>query len=1357
MLHLYKPLTSNDPTIRLKAASELTSQLLALVDSDAIAPAAGAVEFTPDEGKDDAIAPTPTFPTPSKSPKHPKEELHYALTRLIRGLASGHESARFGFAVVLTEYLSTLLLAQNQLKWAVSVELVLGLINKHMEITEHLSRLEERDRWLGRLFGLKAIIMSGCLFQVGEGGVSQERELRTVMCEILDLGREKSWLREPGMWTVVAAARKFGWEKNYVGMVWKMVVERGLAKTSEGVGVWLCFDELCPREVEDGKVWGEGRWGPLVGRNLPLLARVLKESGAAGGGERDSGGGKQGKGKKGGKGSGVGGKGVWNPKLHWVWDEITRIYLAQDSATPETTGEKKMVGKEEKISTTVTDAIAPFSQFWLIVVDESLFSASSSEERKFHGFLLLIKLFNLLTSTPQYVPVLLPHLFTRNLLRCIINHLSDPSRYLHKSAAKAISTIQKLATAQPSAIPYIVKGLVLGNGTTGFDQLTKTKTVEKLLPLAGDSEDALREVVEMFRDIIVTPPLTKTGKTAEDEDDASADESAGGDDDEKENIKAGKREEESKRQWAADQILSLARSGKGKKHDSWTTLVVELFAILGHFDVTKLTGGIKSVATLVLGGTVPAPKVSEASRSMFRARLSSVLGHSLSLKVEEMVDEGTGLDRDTWPYRAVRVVREVMAAGGVLAMDFDEQIEEVVGSGWGKLKSIRAKRTKMVSDMVAQEKRRASEISHLQAFELLYSLVLLQAYNGDSDAVELLEELEVCYGKIMKEKGPAKETAPPAAAAEESVDASAILVDLILSFLAKPSVLLRKIAGTVWSSFVGTSAVGKSALDVLMAVLETKESFMGQQALFDKEDEGVEEDDDDDDVEMDSDVNEIIPEDDGDEAGGTMDIDEEYKSVKKPVSVDVEENDDSDGDMATPTSGESDEETDLPTDDETSRFEEALGKALKTKKVLPGQKGEPESDSDMDMTDSEMIGLDKHLSIIFRERIKKLRAPQSKKKERADARDNVIVFKGKVVELLELYVKGRFGGGKGALGDGGLFLTCVVPRLLVVMRITGTPQLREKVTGVLRLFVRESGKRSTARGTEAVGVEELWKTLMWIHEEVLREGGGAGHTAACSMGSIAVVKALIKAQQSMVVVERITMMYAGTMTKWLLSGGVGVEAQAGNTLQIQSFFTDFVGWGGSMRKAAAVAKKENWGSSEQTMKVGGDEAGKGNQDKGGKEDVAVEKDKQKEDKKKKEKKETEKAKVLQKQMEDRTDKKFKNDNEKAEAVKLEKKDKIDKGKKQKKTEGVIPEKKDKEQRIEEVKPEGKEKKCKEKHKKDKEKEKDKEKAKKDKVKERKDKEKEKEKKKEKYEKKEGKMDLIVAAEQSKKAKKGLER
>jgi len=79
------------------------------------------------EAKDDtttqlASASIPTSSTPSKFPKHPKEELHYALTRLIQGLASRHESARFGFAVVLTEYLFALLLPQHQARWVVSIE-----------------------------------------------------------------------------------------------------------------------------------------------------------------------------------------------------------------------------------------------------------------------------------------------------------------------------------------------------------------------------------------------------------------------------------------------------------------------------------------------------------------------------------------------------------------------------------------------------------------------------------------------------------------------------------------------------------------------------------------------------------------------------------------------------------------------------------------------------------------------------------------------------------------------------------------------------------------------------------------------------------------------------------------------------------------------------------------------------------------------------------------------------------------------------------------------------------------------------------------------------------------------------------
>ena len=370
-LHLYKPLTSNDPQTRLNAASNLTSELIALVQSDSNVHVGSSTD-TP-HATTSAPSTTDTSPVPTSAnsqKKNAKEEIIYALNRLIKGLASGHESARFGFAVVLTEYLNVLLQPHNQTKWGVDVEMVLGLVHKWMGITEHLSRTEERDRWLGRLFGLKAVVMSGCLFPPGGGGeeIGHQREVRTVVGEMLDLGKEKSWLREPGMWAVVAAARKFHWGKGYVRMVWRMVVERNLARTSEGVGVWLCFEQLCPGAMEEeeeeeeagglGKVWGDGKWGPLVMGNLGVVAKVLKESGAAGAvsgekarneiatssREKDS----------------VGGKGTWSPKLHWVWDEIIRIYLAAES-------EKRK--KNNDINQRDPGDFASFQQFWRVVVD----------------------------------------------------------------------------------------------------------------------------------------------------------------------------------------------------------------------------------------------------------------------------------------------------------------------------------------------------------------------------------------------------------------------------------------------------------------------------------------------------------------------------------------------------------------------------------------------------------------------------------------------------------------------------------------------------------------------------------------------------------------------------------------------------------------------------------------------------------------------------------------------------------------------------------------------------------------------------------------------------------------------------
>lgn len=357
-LSLYNPLTSNDPEVRLNAARQLTSELFDLINPPA------ASESSTVDAKD--VTDTTSIQTTSATKKPPKEEISYAINRLIKGLASGRESARPGFAVVLTEVLGKLLAvsaeqqAQHTGLW--DVQKVLGLVHKHMEITEHLSRAEERDKWLGRLFGLKAVVMCGALFEANgqdEEDMAKEREFRTIVGELLSLGAQKSWLREPAMWTLVSAAREFegrGFGRTQALSVWKLVQEHGMAKTSEGVGVWLALEELFPGVLKEGADGGWGKDGPLTMGNLAGLARALKEAGA-----ND---------KKDGEATS---KGVWSAKLHWVWDIILAQYLHDHQSTPNEGKSDKKKGKKSKkdeTKTTESDSnIAPFSDFWRVVVD----------------------------------------------------------------------------------------------------------------------------------------------------------------------------------------------------------------------------------------------------------------------------------------------------------------------------------------------------------------------------------------------------------------------------------------------------------------------------------------------------------------------------------------------------------------------------------------------------------------------------------------------------------------------------------------------------------------------------------------------------------------------------------------------------------------------------------------------------------------------------------------------------------------------------------------------------------------------------------------------------------------------------
>ena len=82
-------------------------------------------------------------------------------------------------------------------------------------------------------------------------------------------------------------------------------------------------------------------------------------------------------------------------------------------------------------------------------------------------------------------------------------------------------------------------------------------------------------------------------------------------------------------------------------------------------------------------------------------------------------------------------------------------------------------------------------------------MTILQVYNGDADAVSMLDELEFCYSKFSGDKKSKEETA----------DASDALVEILLSFASKQSQLFRRMSEQVFSAFADkVTATGLESL-----------------------------------------------------------------------------------------------------------------------------------------------------------------------------------------------------------------------------------------------------------------------------------------------------------------------------------------------------------------------------------------------------------------------------------------------------------------------------------------------------------------------------------------------------------------
>jgi DNA polymerase phi len=374
-----------------------------------------------------------------------------------------------------------------------------------------------------------------------------------------------------------------------------------------------------------------------------------------------------------------------------------------------------------------------------------------------------------------------------------------------------------------------------------------------------------------------------------------------------------------------------------------------------------------------------------------------------------------------------------------------------------------------------------------EGFMLLYSLTLMQVYNGEGDAVMMLDDLDSSYKAFEASRKASSKKKQK----DSTSDGQNAFVEIVLSFSGNTRTLFRRIGEEAFSIF--SSEITAEGLRSLIDILDTEENLEGQKELFNQGDEEDEEDGSSDDEGDDSDV-EMVDGEVGDEDAAS---------------------DASDSASSDTDSDESDDDADEE-DAELADFDNKLAMMLQTSKPnLDGDAAEETSD-ESDMDDEQMMALDPQLSKIFQQRSK----TTSKKKERVDAKQNVVQFKSRVLDLLAIYMEKQY--------SNPLTLDILLPALRRT-RANANKQTAEKAAKMLKTFLDTRTKRK-APLPKPENVDDVWELLRGIHEEAKLGGGAKVHADACSSASLHVVKVLVGLDKGNYagVVE----VYAETQKEW---------------------------------------------------------------------------------------------------------------------------------------------------------------------------------------------------------------------------------
>ncbi|THG98713.1 hypothetical protein EW026_g3515 [Hermanssonia centrifuga] len=366
------------------------------------------------------------------------------------------------------------------------------------------------------------------MYLTRSGGCYQE-----LISELVALGEKKSWIRESAWWTIGLAVDTLGasevlWKDEGLESTIQSILVENKIWTPEKIALTLKLQKLCPSRDWSKILSPTFKHSHLLSTgNYSTIARILKEFSMD---EEDE------------KEAPKSKSGSWKPQVHFVWDILLDEVLSEDDSESSTRGS--------------------FPEFFRILVDESLFSSTSSPERKYWGFQVFQKA---LPRVPTALTVYL--LYQANDIQTVVKN-------------------------NPRLGFTLVLQLTGVHGSHQFDKLTKTKTVETLLTTMDN--EGIQSYIEYLLKQVNDEQASQTT-----------------------DIQALN----ARRAWIVDQLAALIRNGAVPKDDKWIQTVLDWFVIHGLFTVVRRSEKSKILALR----DIPAPIFSDELRKLCRSKLLSCL------------------------------------------------------------------------------------------------------------------------------------------------------------------------------------------------------------------------------------------------------------------------------------------------------------------------------------------------------------------------------------------------------------------------------------------------------------------------------------------------------------------------------------------------------------------------------------------------------------------------------------------------------------------------------------------------------------------------------------------------------------